>query len=265
MNRQNPIQNLSKTPYPFGMQMPGRSFSSGSYRYGFNSQEQDNEIYGNGNSYTAEFWQYDPRLGRRWNVDPVIDFSTSPYHVMHLNPINKTDPNGDCDECAKKLEKDRKKHTVEKGESPSSISKQYEDVTMTDIAAWNPEQFPEFPKNGSMEEQTEYLEGNNWSIEPGDKIYISSPVTLGQVYNEHQPTFDEFFKNLWEMPVGSITSDGEIILGKYDEKAVLMMLVAESILPWGTRFGMGDNSMKLFSIVMENYLKKSKNDEEKTE
>jgi hypothetical protein len=36
MNRQNPIQNLSKTPYPFGMHMQGRSFSSGSYRYRFN-------------------------------------------------------------------------------------------------------------------------------------------------------------------------------------------------------------------------------------
>ena len=41
------------------------------YRYGFNGQEKDNEVYGEGNSYTAEFWEYDPRLGRRWNCDPV--------------------------------------------------------------------------------------------------------------------------------------------------------------------------------------------------
>jgi hypothetical protein len=47
--------------YPFGMTMPGRSFNSGDYRYGFNGQEKDDEIAGIGNSYTAEFWQYDSR------------------------------------------------------------------------------------------------------------------------------------------------------------------------------------------------------------
>ena len=33
--------------------------------------EMDNEVNNiTGSSYTAEFWQYDSRLGRRWNVDP---------------------------------------------------------------------------------------------------------------------------------------------------------------------------------------------------
>ena len=42
------------------------------YRFGFNGQEKDDEIFGStGTSYTAEFWQYDARIGRRWNVDPV--------------------------------------------------------------------------------------------------------------------------------------------------------------------------------------------------
>ena len=43
----------------------------GGYRYFFNGQEADNEVLGEGVSLTAEFWQYDSRLGRRWNVDPV--------------------------------------------------------------------------------------------------------------------------------------------------------------------------------------------------
>jgi hypothetical protein len=42
------------------------------YPFGFNGQEKDNEVYGEGNSYTAECWQYDPRLGRRWNLHPVV-------------------------------------------------------------------------------------------------------------------------------------------------------------------------------------------------
>ena len=36
--------------YAFGMLMPGRKFSAGSgYRYGFNGQENDNEVKGIGN------------------------------------------------------------------------------------------------------------------------------------------------------------------------------------------------------------------------
>lgn len=66
------------------------------YRYGFGGQEKDNEIYGPGNSYTAEFWQYDPRLGRRWNIDPM-SFKypwQSPYVAFNNNPIFYNDPLG---------------------------------------------------------------------------------------------------------------------------------------------------------------------------
>src|SRR5690554_6183651 len=66
------------------------------YRYGFGGQEKDNEIYGTGNSYTAEFWQYDPRLGRRWNIDPM-SFKypwQSPYVAFNNNPIFYNDPLG---------------------------------------------------------------------------------------------------------------------------------------------------------------------------
>jgi hypothetical protein len=55
--------------YPFGMEMPGRSFQSGSgYRYGAQGQEKVEEIAPG--HYKAEFWEYDSRIGRRWNLDP---------------------------------------------------------------------------------------------------------------------------------------------------------------------------------------------------
>jgi hypothetical protein len=54
VNHPNPISTTSITPYPFGMQMPGRSFSSGSYRYGFQGQEKDDEVKGEGNSINSE-------------------------------------------------------------------------------------------------------------------------------------------------------------------------------------------------------------------
>ena len=49
MSKPNDINNLSKgfkptlisanSYYPFGMEMPGKSFSSDEYRYGFNGRE----------------------------------------------------------------------------------------------------------------------------------------------------------------------------------------------------------------------------------
>jgi hypothetical protein len=77
------------------MQMRGRDFASGmGYRYGIGSQETDNEVSGRGNSYTAEFWQYDSRLGRRWNLDPVDQVFLSNYSVNGCNPILFRDPRG---------------------------------------------------------------------------------------------------------------------------------------------------------------------------
>jgi len=57
--------------------------------------EKDDEINGaTGTSYTAEFWQYDPRIGRRWNLDPVDQISISNYAAFGLNPIIYIDPRG---------------------------------------------------------------------------------------------------------------------------------------------------------------------------
>ncbi len=83
--------------FPFGAQLPGRGFSTSSYRFGFNGQEKDNEVYGEGNAYTAMFWEYDPRIGRRWNRDPFDKPWMSPYHAFSNKPIFNIDPNGAVD------------------------------------------------------------------------------------------------------------------------------------------------------------------------
>jgi hypothetical protein len=82
--------------YPFGMIMPGREYlanSSSSYRYSINGQEKTTEIAPN--TTTAEFWQYDARIVRRWNIDPKPNISISPYNCFAGNPIFHTDPLGD--------------------------------------------------------------------------------------------------------------------------------------------------------------------------
>jgi RHS repeat-associated protein len=64
------------------------------YLYGYQGSEKDDEIKGNGNSYTTEFRQLDPRLGRWLSIDPVFQPWQSPYCSMDNNPIKLNDPLG---------------------------------------------------------------------------------------------------------------------------------------------------------------------------
>jgi RHS repeat-associated protein len=81
---------------PFGSVMNGRQYAAnGQYRNGFNGQEKDDEISGAGNMMTAEYWEYDTRLGRRWNLDPKPTTGISDYACFNNNPIFWADPNGD--------------------------------------------------------------------------------------------------------------------------------------------------------------------------
>lgn len=89
---------VSATDYsPFGAPLAGRTFQSSEYRFSFNGQEKDDEIAGAGNIMTAEFWEYDARLGRRWNVDPINRPMISNYSAFSNSPITRIDPNGKSD------------------------------------------------------------------------------------------------------------------------------------------------------------------------
>lgn len=83
--------------YGFGSEMPGRSFNSNAYRYGWNKgSEKDDEIAGISGAYITTFFrEYDTRLGRTWTPDPVFQPWQSPYTSMDNNPIRYNDPLGD--------------------------------------------------------------------------------------------------------------------------------------------------------------------------
>ena len=80
---------------PFGVELDGRTVSGG-YRYGFQGSEKDDETKGNGNSYTTEFRQLDPRLGRWLSVDPLKnkfpEYST--FIFCYNSPNNVIDIDG---------------------------------------------------------------------------------------------------------------------------------------------------------------------------
>ena len=83
--------------YPFHSAMPGKTFTAPNtteYRFGAsNGQEKDNEIAKG--IFTAEFWEYDSRLGRRWNRDPKPNPAISDYATFSNNSILYADPFGD--------------------------------------------------------------------------------------------------------------------------------------------------------------------------
>lgn len=71
-----------------------RKEDAGVYRYGFNGYENDDEVKGNGNHLDFGNFGYDTRLGRRWNIDPVVKTHESPYAAFANNPIWFVDVNG---------------------------------------------------------------------------------------------------------------------------------------------------------------------------
>jgi len=74
--------------YAFGAQMPGRNFTSEAYRYGFQGQERDDEIKGDGNSINYEFRIHDPRLGRFLSTDPLsADYPWNSTYAFSENRV----------------------------------------------------------------------------------------------------------------------------------------------------------------------------------
>jgi RHS repeat-associated protein len=76
--------------------MPQRSTSSGSYRYGFNGKENDNDVKGTGNQIAFLERGYDPRRGQWLSVDPLTRKypNESPYIFSGNSPISLTDQDG---------------------------------------------------------------------------------------------------------------------------------------------------------------------------
>ncbi len=89
---------VSATDYSaFGVALYGRTWSSDSYRYGFNGKEKDNEGMGGGNqTYDYGFRIYNPSLGKFLSVDPLCGSYPwyTPYQFAGNKPIIAIDLDG---------------------------------------------------------------------------------------------------------------------------------------------------------------------------
>jgi RHS repeat-associated protein len=111
----------------FGAAMPGRTYNSGLSKYGFNGQLKSDEI--GADQYTAEFWQYDSRLGRRWNIDPIPNTSISPYATFNNNPIRFSDALGDSVGLPEVTVTSTKRSTIKA--TPNSSGTSFDPSSMT--------------------------------------------------------------------------------------------------------------------------------------
>jgi RHS repeat-associated protein len=83
---------------------------TGTYRFGFNGQEKDDEITGiTGSHIATKFREYDSRIGRWLSIDPKMAKypAWSPYNFAFNNPIWLNDPDGDDPHDNKKKFKER--------------------------------------------------------------------------------------------------------------------------------------------------------------
>jgi RHS repeat-associated protein len=85
--------------YPFGMLQPGRQYTGGvgSYRYGFNGKENDNDVgKGTGGEQDYGMRIYDTRVGRFLSVDPISRSYPwyTPYQFAGNSPIQAVDLDG---------------------------------------------------------------------------------------------------------------------------------------------------------------------------
>ncbi len=76
--------------------MPGRIYTSNTYRYGFNGKEKDDDVKGSSAQYDYGFRIYDPRLGKFLSEDPLTESYPwySPYHFAGNTPIMAIDVDG---------------------------------------------------------------------------------------------------------------------------------------------------------------------------
>ncbi|SEC76789.1 RHS repeat-associated core domain-containing protein [Tenacibaculum sp. MAR_2009_124] len=78
------------------MLVPNRHGQADSYRYGFQGQEKDDEVKGEGNSINYKYRMHDPRVGRFFAVDPLARryAHNSPYSFSENRVIDAVELEG---------------------------------------------------------------------------------------------------------------------------------------------------------------------------
>ena len=142
----SPMRKIKEFYTPFGVGLKNRDFSSEKYRYGFQNQERDDEMKGEGNSVNFTYRMHDTRLGRFFAVDPLLAKYPhySPYQFSGNRLIDhielegleeavphiefRMDPYGDLDKAIELMQRVNelfKQHQNSNPELPDSENTQF--------------------------------------------------------------------------------------------------------------------------------------------
>jgi RHS repeat-associated protein len=123
--------------YPFGMMQEGRQFVRGmGYRWGFNCQEMDNEVFGVGLAYYLQSREYVASLGRMFSIDPrTTEYPWQSPYVYHRNcPIASIDYLGAGDPGEK-----QGTYRIKKGDTFWDLARKSGGAySVGDLKSWNP-------------------------------------------------------------------------------------------------------------------------------
>ncbi|MCH2229647.1 MAG: hypothetical protein MK105_04820 [Crocinitomicaceae bacterium] len=200
--------------YPYGMLLPGRhgQAESGDYRYGFQGQEMDDEIKGEGNSVNYKYRMHDPRIGRFFAIDPLAPSypHNSPYAFSENVVINAVELEGL--EKKIKITSEVLRPRIGRLIRAGNYKKVFEIVQYTRTHGWHDPKDKEYLKK-VYEVKRQENEQNSWSY--------------GMVPEVGDHPFQESHEGLLKMRLGGVNDDRYLLLsiwnpdiGKYDEYKV---------------------------------------------
>ena len=185
----------------------------------------DNEVKGQGNSYTTKFRQYDPRLGRWLSIDPVRRASESPYVAFRNNPIYYIDPKGDNPPSYLRLifygGATSQSHNSAFSFASKNIKKDYTDVVAERIEIKSARQI--IDKINSQKDNT--VQSIDFVAHGGnDALYVKDDPNAGSWTENNQSLYsNESERNshlsTWRFGYGNSGHVGEIDYNKFTDGA----------------------------------------------
>ncbi|UZO80648.1 hypothetical protein NBT05_17115 [Aquimarina sp. ERC-38] len=190
--------------WPFGALLGGRHGNSGEYRYGFQGQEMDNEIKGEGNSINYKYRMHDPRVGRFFATDPLAPeypfyspYSFSGNRIMDALELEGMEPiviNGEL-----------VAYRVQPGQGPSQIAadlnnemtkKKYgyienKSITWSQVVSWN---YDEFKAKGDWKQNPSAIFSKDsdvyrhLNVNSGETLLINQYARENFIYDKDIPT-----------------------------------------------------------------------------
>ncbi len=186
------------------MLLPGRHANTSDYRYGFQGQELDNEIKGEGNSLNYKYRMHDPRVGRFFATDPLFKSYSynSPYAFSENIVISHIELEG--------LEKiSSTAYRIQRGDTFFKLENQYS-LPSGLLSMLNPNVNP---TNLQITQIVEFATNHGNTIEVGDNVKVEEGKFVARakakdMSHEYWQEQFELMKRDWDLGHASWDPNG---------------------------------------------------------